>query len=166
MSMKTRIFLVMLGFVVLCVGVALYLVDRPPEDTYFVYRSLKGLSFHGDVPALFGMLGNFLPGFVHPFSFSLITAGILAPERRGKIAICLFWLATNALFEAGQHFKDFASSLVPGWFDGIPYLENTAGFFIHGSFDWCDIAAIVSGSCLALFILITLDRMNRASPHC
>ncbi len=154
MTMKSRITLATAGFVALCVGVALYLVDRPSESTYFVYRSLEWLSFHGDVPTLFGTLGNILPGFVHPLAFSLMTAAVINPGRIGAALICLSWFVVNILFEFGQKYKDFAASLVPEWFEGIPYLENTAGFFLQGTFDWWDIAAIAAGSCLAFIIIL------------
>ena len=152
--MKSRLALVMLGLCTLFAGVALYLVDRPPENTYFVSRSLAWLSFHGETPQLFGALSAILPAFIHPFSFSLMTAGILAPGKTGAIIVPLFWFSVNALFEVGQYFKNFAVSLVPEWFDDIPYLEGSASFFLYGTFDWWDMAAIAAGSCAA-FIVIT-----------
>lgn len=164
MTMKSRIILATGGFIVLFVGIALYLVDRPPEDTYFVYRSLEWLSFHGTVPAFFGAVGNILPGFVHPFAFSLMTAGVANTGRRGVALICLFWFVVNALFELGQKYKQFAASLVPDWLEGVPYLENTVGFFLRGTFDWWDIAAIAAGSCLAfiiIFLFLKEERENR-----
>ncbi|OPL11646.1 MAG: hypothetical protein AVO39_04840 [delta proteobacterium MLS_D] len=162
-SVTARTCLALIGIAALFVGVLLYLVDRAPDDTYFVQRSLEWLSLHGDVPALFGTFGHVLPGFIHSFSFSLITAGLAGPTRRGAAAICFFWFCLNALFELGQKYKDIAAKLVPGWFEGIPYLENTEAFFRRGIFDPRDIAAMAAGA-VAAFVIIAVSLTGRTGP--
>jgi len=48
---------------------------------------------------------------------------------------------------------------MPSWFEGIPLLENTANYFILGSFDVMDLAAIAAGSLVAyLTMMCTLER--------
>ncbi|HET58105.1 MAG TPA: hypothetical protein ENN35_06655 [Deltaproteobacteria bacterium] len=160
LSARSRIYLALIGIAALFVGVLLYLVDRPPGDTYFVQRSLEWLSLHGDVPALFGTLGHVLPGFIHPFSFSLITAGLAGPTRRGAAVICLAWFFLNTLFELGQKYKDITANLVPGWFGRVPYLENTEAFFRRGIFDPWDITAMAAGAATA-FIIIAVSLTGR-----
>ncbi|MFP4452343.1 MAG: hypothetical protein ACLFNW_02185 [Desulfobacterales bacterium] len=147
------------GLAVLLAGTLVYLVDRPP-DTYFVKKMLPDLNLYETAPTFFGKLGSVLPAFVHPFSFSLITAAFAAKTIRGCLIICMFWFAINSAFELGQHFKEFSSSLVPEWFSHIPFLENTRAFFIAGTFDPLDLLAMFFGALGAFFLTILLLRKN------
>ncbi len=147
-----RWLMVMIGVLALFAGTLVYLIDRPPEETYFVIKSLPQLSLHDKLPPVFGKAGNVLPDFAHPFAFSLITAGLFAKTRSGAFMICLFWFCVNTAFELGQHYKSFAVSLVPRWFDTILLLENCKDFFRNGSFDPFDLLAILTGSLAAGFV--------------
>ncbi|MCF8037070.1 MAG: hypothetical protein K9K62_09375 [Desulfobacteraceae bacterium] len=147
--------LIFSGIAALLAGTLVYLVDRPPEDTFFVHKFLPRLSLHNTLPPFFGKLGAVLPAFVHPFSLSLITAGVIARTPAGCLAICVFWFAVNSAFELGQLFKSAAVFLVPGWLEHIPVLENCKSFFQNGTFDPLDLAAMFAGASLA-FCLTTL----------
>ena len=150
---------ILVGLMALFAGLMVYLVDRPPDQTYFIYKIDSVLSLHHVLPPLFGPLGKTLPAFVHVFAFALLTTGILACKRKGCMIACLVWLSIDVAFEMGQKFAVWSSSLVPGWFEGIPLLENTVNYFILGSFDFMDLAAIVAGSLAAyLTMMRTLER--------
>ena len=148
---KTQI---LIGVVVLLLGSFIYLIDRPPEQTYFVYTSPVKITLFNTVPNLFGFIGGSLPECIHVFSFILITAGLLFCNRRGYRIICLSWFLLDAAFEVGQHFTAWPSKIIPDWFTGIPFLENTESYFLHGTFDFLDLAAIALGSIIAYRILL------------
>ena len=150
---------ILIGLSVLLFGTLVYLIDRRPDHTYFVYKSFINISLHDTLPNLYGFIGNCLPSFVHVFSFILITAGLLQYQKRGCIIICASWFLIDFIFEFGQKFKTFSSSMVPDWFSRIPFLENSKNYFLSGTFDINDIAAIISGTILAYFALsITIKR--------
>lgn len=149
---------IIIGSAVLLVGTLVYLIDRPPEHTYFVFKSAVDIRLFKSLPNLFGVIGNTLPSFVHVFVFILMTAGMIACRKRGYLIICLCWLTLDVTFEFGQKFNVFFSSLVPAWFSRFPFLENTTNYFSWGTFDQADIASAMIGSALAYLVLIaTMD---------
>jgi len=139
---------ILIGIIPLIIGLMIYFIDRPPEDTYLVYKISRGISLYHMVPDLFGPIGAVLPAFIHVFSFSLITAGLLGCGKIGYLVICSSWLAIDLAFELGQKFDSWASSLIPD-FSGIPFLEASRDYFILGTFDYYDLVAIVLGSIAA-----------------
>jgi hypothetical protein len=145
---------VFIGLLVLIIGSLVYLVDRPPGQTYFVYESRFDISLYNTLPNLFGTIGNILPDFSHVFAFILITAGILSAGKTGCMTMTIFWFLMDILFEFGQKFAPVAADLIPVWFEPIPFLKNTSGYFKNGTFDWLDMAAILAGSVCAYFVLI------------
>ena len=150
---------ILIGLSILLLGTLVYIVDRPPYQTYFVYKSFVNISLFNTLPNLFGFIGNSLPSFIHVFSFILITAGLLCCQKRGHITICAFWFFTNIAFELGQKFKIFSLEIIPDWFSGMLFLENSKKYFLLGTFDFNDLTAIVFGTLSAYFILsITLKR--------
>ena len=154
---------ILIGIIVLLFGSLIYLVDRPPDQTYFVYSSASNISLYNTLPNLFGSIGNSLPAFIHVFSFILITAGLAACRKRGYLIICLCWFVVDSAFELGQHFKTLSLCLIPDWFAGIPYLENTENYFLQGTFDFRDLAAITLGIAAAYAMLLTTtERRQRA----
>ena len=154
---------ILIGIIGLLLGSLIYLVDRPPGQTYFVYSNALNVSLYKTLPNLFGSIGNSLPAFIHVFSFILITAGLTASRKRDYLIICLFWFTVDSAFELGQHFKTLSSRLIPDWFAGIPYLENTENYFLKGTFDFHDLAAITFGIIAAYAMLLTTaERRQRA----
>ena len=150
---------ILIGLIALFVGLMVYLGDRHPEQTYFIYKIDSTISLHHVLPPLFGPLGKILPAFVHVFSFALLTAGILACNKRGCVVACIVWLSVDVAFELGQKFGVWTSNLVPSWFEGISLLENTGNYFTFGTFDFMDLTAIVVGSLAAYFTMMcTLER--------
>lgn len=155
-SSVTRI---VIGMMALCVGLLVYLADRRPEQTYFLYRIGVTHALDGGSSSLFGSLGQNLPAFLHVFAFALITAGILACGKRGSLIVVLGWLATDVVFELGQRFSGWAEVLVPQWFESLPILENVRAFFRAGTFDPRDLIAMTIGAMAAYsLLLVTMER--------
>lgn len=146
---------ILIGAASLLFGTFVYLVDRPPDQTYFVYNSSIAISLYNILPNLFGPIGNSLPAFIHVFSFILITAGLIAYQKRGYLIICFSWLIVDCAFELGQKFNSLAVKIIPHWFSRIPFLENTDNYFFTGTFDYFDLTAITIGTIMAYFVLLT-----------
>ena len=145
---------ILTGATALFFGVLVYLVDRPPDQTYFVDKSFFNISLYHILPNLYGILGNSLPSFAHVFSFIFITAGLIASKKSQFIIICLFWFLIDSVFELGQKFSTMFIKFIPDWFASIPFLENTGDYFVRGTFSFSDIAAITIGTIVAYFVLI------------
>ena len=152
---------VLIGAAGLIVGSLIYLIDRPPDQTYFVYNNPINISLSNIIPNLFGSIGNSLPAFIHVFSFILITAGLLYCQKRGYLIICLSWFLVDCAFELGQKYHTWSSRMIPDWFLGIPFLENTENYFIQGTFDFMDLAAIAFGAAVAYFVILTTNKSKR-----
>jgi len=152
MIIKIRYFLI--GILLLLIGTIIYLIDRPPDQTYFLFALPFEFSLYGIYPPLFGPLSNFLPHFFHVTAFIFLTAGLLDCEKKGYLTICLFWLIVNAGFELGQKYGVQAASWVPYWFDGVFLLENTRNYFLLGTYCHLDMAALITGAVSAYIFLI------------
>lgn len=153
---KIRLFI---GATGLLLGSLVYLVDRPPDQTYFVYNSSVNISLNSILPNIFGIVGNSLPAFIHVFSFILITAGLTSCQKSGCLIICLTWFLVDCAFELAQKFNGWPSKIIPDWFAGIPFLENSENYFLKGTFDFVDLAAITLGAIMAHFVLLaTMQR--------
>ncbi len=167
-SGKTHFFInrfqILIGTIALLFGVLVYLVDRPPDQTYFVYKTGVDISLHNTLPNLFGIIGQSLPSFAHVFSFILITAGLITSKKREFILICLFWFLIDSVFELGQKFSTMFIKFIPDWFASIPFFENTENYFMRGTFSFGDMAAITIGTITAYFLLtVTTERRRTAS---
>ena len=154
---------ILIGIVGLLLGSLVYLVDRPPDQTYFVSSSSVDISLYSSLPNLFGFIGNSLPAFIHVFSFILVTAGLISYRKRGYLIICLWWFLVDCAFELGQEFTTWSLKMIPDWFAGLPLLENTVGFFLQGTFDFIDLAAITLGSTIAYFALLATNKRRAIS---
>ena len=155
---------ILIGATGLLLGTLVYLVDRPPHHTYFIYKSSINISLFNILPNLFGPIGNNLPTFIHVFSFTLITAGLISCQKRGYIIICISWSVVDCFFELGQKFKSSAVSIIPDWFTVIPFLENTENFFFKGTFDCFDIGFICLGAIMAYLVLLTTTKIKKEVP--
>jgi hypothetical protein len=162
---------VLIGLIFLFAGSLIYLVDRPPDSTYFIYRFSFMLSLHNILHNtyinLFGYSGNFLPEFIHVFSFILLTAGVVSCGKRGYIIICISWLLVDALFELGQRYNSLLLKLIPDWFSEVPILESIEGYFRKGTFDVKDMIAIFTGAVTACIVLLmTMEKGDRGADRC
>ena len=160
-SHKINIRQILIGVAGLLIGTLIYLVDRPPDQTYFVYSTPFNISLFKALPNSFGHIGNSLPSFIHVFSFILLTAGIISCRKKGFLIVCLWWFVIDCVFELGQNFSSLTLKIVPSWFSSIPFLENTRNYFLYGTFDFNDLAAITIGTLLAYFVLLTTIKNER-----
>ena len=87
---------ILIGVAGLLNGTLVYLVDRPPDQTYFIYNSSIPINLYNTLPNIFGPIGNNLPGLIHVFSFILITAGLINCQKRGYIIFCISWFIVDA----------------------------------------------------------------------
>jgi hypothetical protein len=145
---------ILIGLMILLLGTSIYLTDRSPDQIYFVYKSPIEISLHNSFPNLFGIIGNSLPSFVHVLSFILITAGILSSKKKGSLFVCASWFLIDVIFELGQKYYSLVLKIIPDWFSGIPFFENTKSYFSRGTFDAMDLVAVLIGSLTGYFILI------------
>jgi len=146
----------LLGVMALSSGSLIYIIDRPPCNTYFV--KLLNISFFNLLPNLFGPAAYYLPAFLHVFAFILITASLLPSRKIYYFIITSGWFLIDCIFELGQKYKDY-SSIIPSWFSKIPFLENAKTYFQYGTFDSLDMFAISIGSVVAYFaLLMTVER--------
>jgi len=152
---------ILIGMSSLIIGTLVYLVDRSPDQTYFVFSSPFNISLFKTLPIIFGSIGFNLPAFIHAFSFVLITAALVSCRNRGYIIICLSWFFVDCAFELGQKFTSLPSKIIPDWFAGLPFLENTGNYFVHGTFDYFDLTAITMGTVIAFFVLLFTNKGER-----
>ena len=146
----------LLAFLVLSLGLLIYLFDRPTNTIIF----LQWLPFHINSDFSFGTLGDSLPSFAHTYAFIVISSVFISMRIR---SIVIAWLLLEIFFEIIQ--LDVVSI----------YLTNTAIFnhtdsalinaikmyCINGTFDWLDIIAICMGTLLAY---ITIQKGNLKNP--
>ncbi|MDJ0808429.1 MAG: hypothetical protein QNJ78_16555 [Gammaproteobacteria bacterium] len=153
--------IVIIGLSALLMGIAVYLLDRPSAQTYFIP---EWISLFEETPRLFGLIGNHLPTFLHVFGFSLISCGLLTQSRFSPLGICLFWIALDGLFEIGQHplISACIVQYIPAWFNQVIILENTQAYFLSGSFDPMDLVSILFGGILA-YLLVRVFVVKHAS---
>ncbi len=150
---------ILVGLTALGIGLLVYLVDRRPEHTYFLYRIGVTDGLWEWAPSIFGSLGQNLPAFLHVFAFALITGGILACGAKGSLVVAAMWFLTDAAFELGQRFPASADAMIPNWFDTLPVFESARIFFRAGTFDPLDLIAMALGALAACgFLLITAQR--------
>lgn len=144
---------VLIGAAALLIGALIYVVDRAPHQTYFIYSTSANTSLYKILPNVFGFLGNSLPAFIHVFAFALITAGVVSCGKRGWLIICFSWFLIDSAFEFGQKFSTWTVNFIPGSFESIPILENTKAFFLQGTFDVNDLVAMAIGAITAYAVL-------------
>ena len=158
--MRRQHILVAISISALCVGVLVYAFDRQPESIYF----LPGwLSLHDQSGSIFGSLGNYLPTFIHVYAFILLTVVVAAPSLAKLIPVCLAWFSLDSLFEIAQlnPIAQWIASHTPSWFNGIPFLENTANYFLMGSFNVFDMFSIAIGTLAAYLTVSLVKRRTR-----
>ncbi len=150
---------IVLGGLVLGFGFLLYLLTRPPAQTYFLAHLNITPTLYRSMPPLVRLLTGNVPAFLHVFAFILITGGLLGCRQPGALIISTGWLLTDVAFEVGQQFPAWTDAFIPRWFDTLPILENTRPFFRYGTFDPFDLVAICIGAVAAYgFLLNTMQR--------
>lgn len=141
----------------LTTGVLVYLSDRDSTRALLMPALPAWVSGHR-----FGVLGLWLPSFLHTFAFSLLTVVLLPAHSRWCVGACGAWAAINLLFEFGQHPRlspPLAQMLHSGLGDGR-ISTALAAYFLRGTFDVGDIAAAALGAVAAL----ALTRLHLGRP--
>jgi hypothetical protein len=135
---------------VFALGALVYALDRPAGSTP-LSSALWALRVWPDYS--FGRLGDHLPTFAHPFAFSVLTAVWLGPSWRAKA--CLVWLATNAVFELGQHAEAAraVADLLPHALERVALVDALASYLRNGTFDVLDLVSIGAGAAAAYMLL-------------
>jgi hypothetical protein len=143
---RPEVGMLLLATLLLATGILVYALDRGGA-VYFLY----GWTATPAKPPIFGPLGDHLPTFLHTLVFILITAAVLRPWPRLIPGICGAWFVIECLFELGQitPFDGQLAAAMPAWFEGIPVLEITTDYFIHGTYDPLDILSIGLGAVIA-----------------
>ena len=155
MTRQGELFVVAVG--ALSIGVLVYVFDRQAE---FVYFLPDWLSLHTKAGSVFGSIGDYLPTFIHVYAFILLTVIVAVPTITKLIPVCLAWFTLDTLFEIAQinAIAQWIANHTPGWFSGIPFLENTADYFLMGTFHVFDLASIAMGTLAAYLTVVFLTR--------
>ena len=145
----------------LLIGVLVYLLDRQTESVYFMS---SWMALGDSLNPFFGTIGDQLPTFVHVYAFILLTMVVASPLRGSVLYICLFWFIIESLFELAQItvIALWIASYSSEWFHGIPLLENTAAYFLGGTFDVIDLCSIAAGT-LAAYLTIVISTQRIAN---
>lgn len=144
-----------LAGIALALGLLVYAADRDPARV-LLFPALAALR----TGPLFGAAGSWLPSFVHPFAFSLLTAAALSPATRPAYGACAAWWAVNIGFEIAQHARlsgAFAEAL-HGVLGPSVVTDALANYVLRGSFDPADIVAATVGALAAAGVLALLHR--------
>jgi hypothetical protein len=142
--------LVSMALLALSAGLLLYTSDRPAGSAWLVpaLPLLQGMN-------LFGRVGSWLPSFVHPFGFGLLTAAALPARASWRYGACLGWFVVNAAFELGQ-LPPLATRLadaIHAVFGSTRVGQRLAWYFMHGRFGIDDLAAAAAGALCAALVL-------------
>lgn len=139
--------LALIATAALATGAAVYMLDRPSASVYFLPHVF---SFAGGHRPYFGALGGQFPDLAHVYAFILLSLAV-CPGPARVFPICAFWWAVDSLFKIGQHpaVAPHIAAVTPGWFEHVPILENIPSYFLHGTFDLLDFAAIALGTVAA-----------------
>ena len=150
MTRERQLLVIAIG--TLCIGVLVYVFDRTAQSIYFLPEAL---SLNQQTGRVFGGIGDSLPTFVHVYAFILLTVVVDIPAGIKLMPVCLGWFTLESLFEDAQFnpIAHWLASHTPNWFSGIPVLENTADYFLLGTFDVFDLLSIAAGTLAAYLTL-------------
>jgi hypothetical protein len=135
----------------LALGVLVYLTDRPAETAFLIpsVRAMAGLN-------LFGGAAGWLPDFLHPFAFSLLTAAVSRTERNAPpYWACALWWFIDIGFEAAQHpaVREQVAAIALGLDDPLRIVASIGRYLHQGTFDVTDVLAATAGACAAAVVL-------------
>jgi hypothetical protein len=156
----SELWLAAMALLLLGAGAAVYLLDRTPGTAMLLpaawQRAAAGLAGG----AWFGRIGDWLPSFVHAFSFSIFTALLLQRSFGAEAGACAGWALVDTLAEIGQH--PAISPVIAAWLEqtfGTCALSSAvARYFVRGGFDLADVWAGLAGAGLALVALVVWRR--------
>ena len=138
----------------LAAGVLVYWSDRDPARSTLIPAAAMLAGSVG-----FGVLGQWLPSFVHSLAFGLLTAVALPPRFMPRAAACASWAVLNIAFESGQHPRVAAAwrtRFGDGWL---------GAYFERGTFDVGDIVAALLGAVVAIGVIVVSGSTSRNSDE-
>jgi hypothetical protein len=149
----TRALLVGVAVIALGLGLLVYLADRPAGSAQWL-PGLPGLPIRGGRP-LFGAVGPWLPSFVHPFAFGLLSAAAARRRATPAYGAVAAWWAVNLAFELGQHPRLSApiSQALQSGFGPWPPAQALSRYLLNGRFDGADLLALSAGALAAAALL-------------
>lgn len=136
--------LLLFGVLGLFSGVLFYIISRPNSIYLNQIISIQSILISHKI-RFFAFIQDSFPAFIHPFSFSLITMGILAETKFDRIMICSIFLIMNLVFEMGQYFKG-ALVFMKEYYPPFPALYN---YFSLGTYSHEDMVFMIIGSLAA-----------------
>ena len=123
----------------LATGVVVYVADRASAPPALIAPFVLG-----SVGPFFGAAGQWLPSFVHPFAFALLTAATRPRDASPAYGACAAWWAVNVIFETGQH----------------PQFR-----FLRRTLDVGDILAATLGAFAAAAVIRLVHRLEEQHAH-
>ncbi len=146
----------------LLLGSLVYLMERDAAHV-----ALMPAAATLPIGPVFGALGQWLPSFVHPFSFSLLWAAARPPEAPPAYGACAGWWAVNVLFEIGQHpnLNVPLAGFVKDTFGDGRATQMLMGYFLRGTFDRGDIVAATAGAMAAAALLMLVCRKAESNAR-
>ena len=137
-----------------------YLTDRSVSHVQLM-PTMPRLALWAGQP-VFGAIGQWLPSFVHPLAFSLLTVAALPAHETPatpRYAVCVAWGAVNVVFELGQHaaVREPLAAALQDVLGRAPPVRWLASYFLRGTFDIGDLVAAVLGALAAAVVLHRLQ---------
>jgi hypothetical protein len=151
------VILTTVGSLGLALGALVYATDR--DSTHVILFPTFATLATGPV---FGAVGQWLPSFIHPFAFSLLTSAAVRRSTSPAYGACAAWWAVNVVFELAQHprlSERFAES-VQGLFRQTWLSRALANYALRGSFHIDDLAAATAGALVAAGVLALAHRVE------
>lgn len=156
---RTGTVLTLCATLALAFGMLVYLSERDARQVLLM-PTLLAL---GSGP-LFGPLGAWLPSFVHPFAFSLLTAAARPRAAAPAYGACVAWWLVNLAFEVGQLApvsRVVAHELPRLIGDGLPTRVLSA-YLVQGRCDIGDVLAATAGALAAAAVLHRTHQLREA----
>jgi len=151
------VLLAAVGSLGLALGALVYATDRDSANA-MLFPAFATLA----TDPVFGAVGPWLPSFIHPFAFSLLTAAAVRRSTSPGYGACAAWWAVNMVFEFAQHpqlsgpFAEAVNALFgPSWLSRA--LSNYA---LRGSFHVDDLVAATAGALAAAGVLALVHRLE------
>jgi len=145
------------GLVALAVGLVVYLTDRDPSHATLIpaVAALAGSN-------LFGVLGQWIPSFVHPFAFSLFTAATYPSRTSAGYPVCVAWWAVNVVFEVAQYpgTNRAVAEATESVFGQSWPARLLSSYVLRGTFDVGDLIAATAGAVAAASVLCLAHRLQ------
>lgn len=151
---QARVLMLLMAGFALGLGLLVYASDRPAGSAMLLPRfaTLRG-------GPLFGAVGSWLPSFVHPFAFGLLSAA--ASRRRASPAygVVAAWWAVNLAFELGQHpfIRTQVVQALQAGFGSHEPASALSRYVVKGHFDAADVFALTAGALAAAGVLRLLQ---------